>query len=112
MADTMRSAEGVGLAAPQMGISKQAVVIDIGEGLIELINPEIIFKEGTVIDCEGCLSVPGVQGDVERAETVTVKAWDRTGKTISITGTGLLARAFQHEIDHLQGVLFVDKMLK
>lgn len=112
MYDTLRDAEGVGLAAPQIGISKCVVVIDVGEGLIELINPEIVSQEGREIDAEGCLSIPGVQGEVERAQKVTVKAWDRTGKMISISGTGLLARAFQHEIDHLHGVLFVDKMKK
>ncbi|HHT62795.1 MAG: peptide deformylase [Bacillota bacterium] len=112
MADTMRDAEGVGLAAPQIGISKCVVVIDVGEGLIELINPEIIAQEGEEIDAEGCLSIPGVQGDVKRAAKVQVRAWDRNGKTITITGTGLLARALQHEIDHLSGILFVDKMLQ
>jgi len=112
MYDTLRDAEGVGLAAPQIGISKCVVVIDVGEGLIELINPEIVSQEGKEIDGEGCLSIPGVQGEVERAKKVTVRALDRTGKTINITGTGLLARAFQHEIDHLHGVLFVDKMIK
>lgn len=112
MADTMRSAEGVGLAAPQIGISKRVVVIDVGEGLIELINPEIVSMEGEEIDTEGCLSIPGVQGDVKRAAKVQVRAWDRTGKTVTYTGTGLLARAFQHEIDHLNGVLFVDRMIK
>ncbi|MGI6686114.1 MAG: peptide deformylase [Bacillota bacterium] len=112
MADTMRAAEGVGLAAPQIGISKCVVVIDIGEGLIELINPEITKKEGEEIDAEGCLSIPGIQGNVKRAAKVEVRAWDRTGKTVTYTGTGLLARAFQHEIDHLNGVLFVDRMIK
>lgn len=112
MADTLRDAEGVGLAAPQIGISKCVVVIDVGDGLMELINPEIVSCEGEETDAEGCLSIPGVQGEVCRSEKVTVTAWDRTGKTIRITGTGLLARAFQHEIDHLHGVLFVDKMIK
>ncbi|ATW24698.1 peptide deformylase [Candidatus Formimonas warabiya] len=113
MADTMRAANGVGLAAPQIGISKSVVVIDVGEGLIELINPEIIAQEGEEVFCdEGCLSIPGVQGDVSRAAKVTVTAWDRTGKTFQITGTGMLAQALQHEIDHLYGILFVDKTLK
>jgi len=112
MADTMRAAEGVGLAAPQIGISKCVVVIDVGEGLIELINPEIIAREGEEIAAEGCLSIPGVEGDVKRAAKVQVRAWDRTGKTVTYTGTGLLARAFQHEIDHLSGILFVDRMIK
>ena len=112
MADTMRAAEGVGLAAPQIGISKRVVVIDVGDGLIELINPEILDMEGEEIDTEGCLSIPGIQGDVKRAAKVQVKALDRTGKTVTYSGTGLLARAFQHEIDHLNGILFVDKMIQ
>jgi peptide deformylase len=112
MADTMRAAEGVGLAAPQIGISKRVVVIDVGDGLIELINPEIVTMEGEEIDTEGCLSIPGIQGDVKRAAKVQVKALDRTGKTVTYSGSGLLARAFQHEIDHLNGILFVDRMIK
>lgn len=110
MADTMRAAQGGGLAAPQIGISKCVVVIDIGEGLIELINPEIISQEGRELAEEGCLSIPDMQGEVERAAKVTVRALDRTGKTITLNGTGLLARALQHEIDHLHGILFVDKL--
>lgn len=112
MADTMCSADGVGLAAPQVGISKRVVVIDTGEGLLELINPQILAREGKEIDSEGCLSIPGVQGDVMRSAKVTVTALDRTGKKFTVTGTGLLARALQHEIDHLEGILFVDKMVR
>ncbi|WP_089610130.1 peptide deformylase [Dehalobacterium formicoaceticum] len=112
MADTMRAADGVGLAAPQIGISKCVVVIDVGEGLIELINPEIIAQEGHELDAEGCLSVPDMQGKVMRALKVTVKGLDRRGQDVHITGEGLLARALQHEIDHLHGVLFVDRMVK
>lgn len=110
MADTMYDAEGVGLAAPQVGILKRLIVIDTGDdhGLIKMINPEIIAKEGEQFGPEGCLSIPGYNGDVRRAETVTVKGLDREGKEITITGSGLLARAFQHEIDHLNGVLFTD----
>lgn len=109
MAETMYDAQGVGLAAPQVGVSKRIVVIDVGEGLLELINPEIIHREGTETDIEGCLSIPGVKGEVRRAAKVTVKAIDRTGKTVRYEGEGLLARAFQHEIDHLEGILFIDK---
>lgn len=108
MADTMYAAEGVGLAAPQIGITKRVVVIDVGEGLIELINPVIISKEGEETDAEGCLSLPGVAGEVTRAARVKVKALDRNGKEQEYTGEGLLARAFQHEVDHLDGILFID----
>ena len=108
MADTMYDAEGVGLAAPQIAILKRVIVIDVGEGLIELINPEIIEKDGVQIGPEGCLSVPGVVGKVRRADSVKVKAQDRNGKEYVIEGTGLLARALQHEIDHLNGILFTD----
>jgi peptide deformylase len=112
MADTMYDAEGVGLAAPQIGISKRVIVIDAGEGLLELINPEILEQEGQDRKIEGCLSVPGIQGEVIRAYRVKVKGWDRTGKETVIVGEGLLARALQHEIDHLNGVLFVDKIVE
>ena len=112
MAETMYDAEGVGLAAPQVGVSKRIVVIDAGDGLIELINPEIVEKEGTAIDTEGCLSIPGVSGEVERAFRVIVKAWNRKGEERRYQGEGLQARAFQHELDHLEGILFVDKANK
>lgn len=112
MADTMYDAEGVGLAAPQIGVLKRVVVIDVGEGLLELINPEILEMKGEDIGQEGCLSIPGKQGTVKRAEWVRVKYQDRTGQEKVIEGEGLLARALQHEIDHLNGILFVDKLLK
>jgi peptide deformylase len=112
MADTMYEANGVGLAAPQIGISKRVVVIDVGEGLVELINPEIVKKDGEDIDVEGCLSIPGVTGEICRSARVVVKALNRKGEEIILEGSGLLARAFQHEIDHLDGVLFVDKAEK
>lgn len=112
MADTMYDAEGVGLAAPQIGVLKRVVVIDVGEGLLELINPEILEMKGEDIGQEGCLSIPGTQGTVKRAEWVRVKYQDRTGQEKVIEGEGLLARALQHEIDHLNGILFVDKLLK
>ncbi|WP_061316952.1 peptide deformylase [Clostridium botulinum] len=111
MVETMYSAEGIGLAAPQVGILKRAVVIDVGEGLIKLINPEIIETEGNQKDVEGCLSVPGEQGEVERPYKVKVKALNEKGEEIVLEGEGLLARAFCHEIDHLDGVLFVDKVI-
>jgi peptide deformylase len=109
MAETMYDAPGVGLAAPQVGISKRIVVIDVGSGLLELINPEIIeSSEKTYIDNEGCLSIPEKTAKVERAYKVKVEALDRDGKEIIVKGKGLLARALQHEIDHLDGKLFVD----
>ena len=112
MYDTMTDRDGVGLAAPQVGILKRAVVIDIGEGRIELINPEIIEESGEQTGSEGCLSVPGVWGEVTRPNVVTVKAQDRNGKWFTATGEGLLARAFVHEAEHLDGHLFLEKVTK
>lgn len=110
MGETMYKAEGVGLAAPQVGVLKRVVVIDIGEGILNLINPEIIFAEGSQKDVEGCLSVPGEQGEVERPAKVKVKALNEKGEEIIIEGEGLLAVALCHEIDHLDGILFIDKI--
>lgn len=114
MIDTMYDAEGVGLAAPQVGILKQIVVIDIGdEGEVHvLINPEILSSEGSQIGGEGCLSIPGEYEDVERPNVVTVKAQNENGESFTLTGEGYLARAICHELDHLSGVLFVDKVIK
>jgi peptide deformylase len=109
MAQTMYNADGVGLAAPQVGVSLRVIVINVDEELIELINPVIIKTEGCELGNEGCLSIPGVFGEVERFAEVTVKGLNRYGKTITITGTGLLSRALQHEIDHLNGILFIEK---
>lgn len=106
MYETMTKAKGVGLAAPQVGILKRAVVIDVGGGKIELINPEIIEQSGTQYDSEGCLSVPGIFGMVERPMYVTVRAQDRDGKWFKIKGEALLARAMCHEAEHLDGILF------
>ena len=100
---------GVGLAAPQIGISKRAIVVDVEKDLYELINPMIIEQEGLAVDAEGCLSVPGLVGEVIRAKRVSIKALNREGEEIVIVAEGLLARAFQHEIDHLDGILFIDK---
>ncbi|GGJ09334.1 peptide deformylase [Paenibacillus hunanensis] len=110
MAETMYDADGVGLAAPQVGILKRAIVVDVGDehGLIELINPEIVASSGEQFGSEGCLSIPALNGEVRRAMEVTVKGLDRDGNEITITGRELLARALQHEIDHLNGVLFTD----
>ncbi len=112
MAETMYASDGVGLAAPQVGILKRIAVIDVGGGLIELINPEIIKEEGEQREVEGCLSVPGVSGYTVRPERVTVRATDRNGEVFEIRGEGLLARAFCHEIDHLDGRLFRTKVFE
>lgn len=112
MADTLYDAQGVGLAAPQIGILKRVVVIDIGEGLLELINPRIIETSGEQIDIEGCLSIPGLIGEVSRPEKVVVEAQNSSGEKITITGEGLLARALCHEIDHLDGILYKDKAIR
>lgn len=114
MAKTMYDAKGVGLAAPQIGVSKRVIVVDVGDehSLIEMVNPVIIATEGEQFGTEGCLSVPGPEhnihlvGDVRRHEKVTVKGLDRNGKEITVEATGLLARAFQHEVGHLNGQLF------
>ena len=110
MAETMVYADGVGLAAPQVGVLRRVVVIDVGDGLIELINPEIIEFSGEQTGQEGCLSCDDRRGIVTRPNKVTVRAMDRDGNVREITGEGLLARAFCHELDHLEGVLFIDKM--
>lgn len=110
MAETMYKADGVGLAAPQVNESKRLVVIDIGQGLIELVNPVIVSGEGEQVGPEGCLSIPDVFGDVKRFNKVEVQALNRNNKKIKIVGEGLLARALQHEIDHLNGILFIEKI--
>ena len=112
MIETMHNADGVGLAAPQVGILRRICVIDVGDGPIELVNPVIIKEEGEQVGSEGCLSVPGQSGIVKRPMKVTVKAQDRKGNTFEISGEELLARAFCHEIDHLNGILYVDKVLR
>lgn len=110
MYETMKKQDGVGLAAPQVGILKRACVIDVGTGPIELVNPSIIEESGSQTGSEGCLSVPGVFGMVERPEKVTVRAQDRDGKWFKIKGEELLARAFCHEIEHLDGHLFRERV--
>lgn len=111
MAETMRDAEGVGLAAPQVGVLRRVVVIDVGEGLIELINPVIVYEKGEQIREEGCLSIPGKTGAVKRPAKVIARALNRKGETVEITGEELLATALCHEIDHLNGILFIDKII-
>ena len=110
MVETMRKADGVGLAAPQVGVLRRVVVIEVEEGnVLELINPEIISRDGTQTGPEGCLSVPGKQGIVERPEHVVLRALDRNGELREYEGEGLLARAMCHETDHLDGILYTDK---
>lgn len=109
MVDTMYNTEnGGGLAAPQVGILKRLVVIDMGKGLIKLVNPKIVSKEGTQEVIEGCLSIPNTWGKLKRPAKVKIQALDENGKEIEMTGTGDLAKCFCHEIDHLEGILFTD----
>ena len=112
MAETMYAANGVGLAAPQVGILKRIVVIDIGDGLVELINPVVVETKGSQIGNEGCLSIPGYSAPVERPEYVKVKALNRKGEEIIVEGKDLMAVALCHETDHLDGILYIDKALE
>lgn len=112
MLDTMYDAQGVGLAAPQVGILRRVVVIDIGEGPIKMINPEILAKEGSDIAAEGCLSVPNLAGTVDRPTNVKAKYTDVDGEEVIIDAQGFLARAICHELDHLDGILYTDKVIE
>lgn len=112
MADTMHESGGVGLAGNQVGTLRRVVVIDIGEGLIELVNPEIIETEGEQESVEGCLSCPGEYGITRRPNYVKVKAQDRFGEWFEIEGEELLAKAFCHEIDHLEGIIYKQKVIR
>lgn len=106
---TMKAESGVGLAAPQVGKSSRIIIIDVGEGPMAFINPEIIKKEGESVAEEGCLSFPGIYFEIERAEKIEVKAVNDKGGEITVSAAGLAARAIQHEVDHLNGVLIVDR---
>ena len=113
--ETMYAANGVGLAATQVGVGKRVIVVDISPveeeaAPLALVNPEIVESQGCVLGLEGCLSVPGVEGEVARAETVLVRGMDEKGSPVTVRAQGLLARAIQHEIDHLDGILFIDKL--
>jgi len=115
MFETMYAAEGVGLAAPQVGVGKRVIVLDVSPvdekiAPMAVVNPEIVERKGSVTIAEGCLSVPGVQGEVCRAEIVEVRGMDERGKPLRIVADGILARALQHEIDHLDGILFIDRL--
>lgn len=110
MAETMHSYNGVGLAAPQVGILKRVIVVDIGEGLVELVNPVILDSKGSVTDNEGCISVPGLAGKVTRPKWVKVSGFTRDGEQMIIEAEDLMARCLCHEIDHLDGILYTDKV--
>lgn len=110
MKETLYKADGAGLAAPQVGVLKRVCLVDIGDGLIELINPVITSEEGVQYEEEGCLSLPGKFGTTKRPMKVTVRAQDRNGNTFTVEGEGLKARAFCHEIDHLNGILYTDRL--
>lgn len=112
MAETLHKNDGCGLAAPQVGILKRVVVVDVGNGVIELVNPEIIKRKGKQEQVEGCLSIPGKYGITRRPQMVVVKAQDRNGKEFRVSGEDLTARAFCHEIDHLDGILFIDSVVR
>ncbi len=112
MRDTLHAEQGLGLAAPQIGILKRLIIIDTGEQYIELINPEIISREGEKISTEGCLSVPGIIGRVARSLHVKARGLNRHGEEVEISASDLLAKALQHEIDHLDGILFIDKAIE
>ena len=110
MVETMRAAPGVGLAGPQVGVPLRLAVIEVDEVVTVIINPEIVKRSGDVELDEGCLSVPGFWGKVHRSEKVTVKARNRDGREVRVSAEGLLAQALQHEIDHLDGLLYIDRM--
>lgn len=113
MAETMYAANGCGLAAPQIGLSQRLVVIDAGDGagIREFVNPVLTDPVGEAVDSEGCLSVPDYEGEVKRAAQITVHFQDKKGDHYKLTADGLLARALQHECDHLEGILFIDKAI-
>jgi len=115
MFETMYGAEGIGLAAPQIGVGKRVIVLDVSPvdetvAPVAVVNPEIVSRKGSATAVEGCLSVPGVQGEVCRPETVEVRGLDEQGNPLRIRAAGILSRALQHEIDHLDGVLFIDRL--
>ncbi len=113
MIQTMRASQGVGLAAPQVGILKRIIVIEAMEEFnqpIDLINPKITKRKGRSVFCEGCLSIPEVEGDVLRSKKVKIEALDKNGENLTIESAGLFARVVQHEIDHLDGILFIDRI--
>lgn len=112
MAKLMYKNKGLGLAAPQVGILKRVIIADVGEGLVSLVNPKILWRQGKDIMSEGCLSIPGIDLEIKRSKEVIVEGLNREGEKLQLGAVGLLARVLQHEIDHLDGVLIVDRVLK
>lgn len=112
MVRIMKMSRGVGIAAPQVGVSERIIVIAPDRKPVILVNPTVVSSSGSDVDEEGCLSIPGLYGDVERPDTVEIEAWDIKGRPVSYTMTGYAARIVQHEIDHLDGVLFTDKVIQ
>ena len=112
MKETMHKYDGCGIAAPQVGVLKRVIIVEVNNIYIEMVDPEIIAQKGEQCNVEGCLSVKGVAGYVNRPKTVTVKGFDRFGNEYKVTGTDYFASALCHEIDHLDGILFIDKMVK
>ncbi|MCJ7646301.1 peptide deformylase [bacterium] len=112
MAKLMYRNKGVGLAAPQVGILKRVIVADVGEGLVSLVNPKILWRQGKDTMSEGCLSIPGINLEVKRSKEVIVEGLNREGEKVQLGAVGLLARVLQHEIDHLEGILIVDRVPK
>lgn len=110
MAQTMYAAEGVGLAAPQVGILRRFCIVDTGDGIVELINPVLVSSDGEQTDSEGCLSIPGKSAEVTRPMNIKVRAQDRFGKNFEISASELKARAILHEMDHLDGILYIDRV--
>ena len=111
MVDTMHEADGVGLAAPQVGVSLRVIVIELpGEEMLALVNPQIVKRSGERLVEEGCLSVPGYRGEIKRSLKVIVKGLDRSGREVRIRGEGLLAQALEHEVDHVNGILYIDHL--
>lgn len=112
MVETMNDANGIGLAAPQVGVLRRAIIVDVGEGPIKMINPKILDKEGSEVGVEGCLSVPNKSGTVERPESLRLEYLDEEGQKQNLEANGLLARVICHEIDHLNGILYTDKVIE
>jgi peptide deformylase len=112
MAETMVKFDGAGLAAPQVGILKRVIVINTGEDILELINPRVLSELGEQLEIEGCLSIPNVFGEVKRPEVIVIEALNAKGEKVTIEGKELVARALSHEIDHLDGILFTDKVIR
>jgi peptide deformylase len=112
MTEIMHAANGIGLAAPQLGVLQRIIIYDIGEGVRAIVNPKILQKKGEQIGTEGCLSIPGLQGDVARADEIVVKGLDQFGKPVRIREEGLASRVIQHEVDHLDGILFIGRAIQ